>query len=356
MVFLLFFIAVVVTVYVAMKISAYADVLSEKTALGGLLIGTLFLAGATSLPEVTTSVSAVMINSPDIAVGNVLGSNLFNLLILASLDLFFRKERALTCASRDHRYTVSLGFVLSMLVVLAMTLDLPYTLLGVGLDSLFLCTVYVSGMLLITKFSRHDSTLRHESTRPAVSAQEEVAVALDKEAARQDVPPQDTQALENKNISVQRAWLGFAVSAVLILVFGSLLTVTGDKIAVITGLGASFVGSFLIAASTSLPEAITAYAAFKLRNYNLAIGSILGSNLYNILILVGTDVIYRPGPLLSNVDTVHLLTAAFAGVLSLIVLYSLVRKNENSTVRYVIPSTLIIMVYFITSYLIFTGQ
>ncbi|MDQ0337891.1 cation:H+ antiporter [Caldalkalibacillus uzonensis] len=348
--FIWFIVAVFVTVYVAMKLSRYADVLSEKTVLGGLLIGTVFLAGATSLPEVTTSVSAVLINSPDIAVGNVLGSNLFNLLILASLDLFFRKERALSRARAEHRYTVSLGLFLSMLVVLAMGLDLPYTLLGVGLDSLLLCMVYVGGMLLIARCN----SAKQPDLSPAEGALPEVAAAQDMESGLTQGKI-TTGHNSGNSISVRRAWVGFGLSAMLILVFGSLLTITGDKIAVITGLGASFVGSFLIAASTSLPEAITAYAAFRLKNYNLAIGSILGSNLFNILILVGTDVIYRPGPLLAGVDPVHQLTAVFAGVLSVIVLYSLMRKKETSTIRYVIPSSLIIMVYFITSYLIFTG-
>ncbi|UTW70670.1 hypothetical protein KHA80_01020 [Anaerobacillus sp. HL2] len=59
-----------------------------------------------------------------------------------------------------------------------------------------------------------------------------------------------------------------------------------DRIAIVTGLGASFVGSFLLAASTSLPEAVACFVACRIRNYNLAIGSILGSNLFNVLIYV----------------------------------------------------------------------
>ncbi|WP_314733412.1 hypothetical protein [Anaerobacillus sp. CMMVII] len=78
--------------------------------------------------------------------------------------------------------------------------------------------------------------------------------------------------------SLKRAIIGFSIAAVVILVTGSLLSITGDKIADITGLGSSFVGSFLIAASTSLPEAVAVLIAIQLRNYNLAIGSVLGSN------------------------------------------------------------------------------
>ncbi|MFV8827391.1 sodium:calcium antiporter [Alkalihalobacterium sp. APHAB7] len=329
MVFFIFFLCAVITVICAIKLSTYADALSEKTALGGMLVGTIFLAGATSLPEVTTSISAIVLDNPDIAIGNVLGSNMFNLLILASFDLYYRKKRIFKGASGEHFYTASIGLLLAVTTLLALTLRLNITFLGVGLDTLLIVTIYAAGMYVLTNRSKKE-TLDYEE--PEV---------------------EEENKLNTSAISLKRAIYGFIIAAFVILVAGSFLTITGDRIAVITGLGSSFVGSFLIAATTSLPEAVAVLIAIQLRNYNLAIGSILGSNLFNILILVGTDVLYQKGSVLFFVSPVNQITAAAVAVLSVIVLYSLLRKNDYSATSYAFPSVLLIIIYFVSSYLIF---
>ena len=329
MVFIIFILCAAITVICAIKLSTYADALSEKTTLGGMLVGTIFLAGATSLPEVTTSISAIVLDNPDIAIGNVLGSNMFNLLILASFDLYYRRKQIFKGASGEHFYTASIGLLLAVTTLLALTLRLNITLLGVGIDTLIIVTIYVAGMYVLTNRAKKD-TVGYEE--PEI---------------------EEENKLNTSAISLKRAIYGFIIAAVVILVSGSFLTITGDRIAVITGLGSSFVGSFLIAATTSLPEAIAVLIAIQLRNYNLAIGSILGSNLFNMLILVGTDVLYQKGAVLSFVSPVNQITAAAVAVLSVIILYSLLRKNYHSATSYAFPSVLLIIVYFISSYLIF---
>ncbi|WP_096199049.1 sodium:calcium antiporter [Bacillus sp. FJAT-45350] len=324
MVFVLFIVAAIITVLAAIKLSTYADALSEKTSLGGLLIGTIFLAGATSLPEVTTSVSAIMLNNPDIAVGNVLGSNLFNLFILASFDLFYRRKQILKNAAKEHLYTAIIGLFLAVVALLSLTFRLNITLFGIGIDSLLLLTIYGIGMYVLSRMSNNNELVEPEETDLNTSA-----------------------------ISLKRAVYGFIIAAILILAAGSLLTISGDRIAVITGLGSSFVGSFLIAATTSLPEAVAVLIAVQLRNYNLAIGSILGSNLFNILILTGSDIIFQDGAILTFVSNVNQITAGAVTILSVIILYSLTRKSFRSSVGYAIPSVLLVIVYFISSYLIF---
>ncbi|OLO37151.1 cation transporter [Alkalihalophilus pseudofirmus] len=330
MVFILFFLCAVVTVICAIKLSTYADALSEKTALGGMMVGTVLLAGATSLPEVTTSISAIMLDNPDIAIGNVLGSNMFNLLILASFDLYFRKKQIFKGASGEHFYTASIGFLLAVTTLLALSLKLNFTFLGIGIDTLLIITIYAVGMFVLTKLSKKEQIINVDP-----------------------VEEEEKSKLNSSAISLKRAVYGFIIAAIVILVTGTFLTITGDRIAVITGLGSSFVGSFLIAATTSLPEAIAVLIAIQLRNYNLAIGSILGSNLFNMVILVGTDVLYQQGGVLSFVSPVNQITAAAVSVLSVIILYSLLRKNYHSATTYTFPSVLLIIIYFVSSYLIF---
>src|SRR5690606_20421649 len=131
MVFVYFVLAAIVTVIASIKLSQYADVISEKTAMGGMMVGTLLLAGATSLPEVSTSFSAAAIGNADIAVGNMIGSNLFNLFILASFDFLLRRRRILERASKDHLYTAFLGLLLTVLVILSLWLRIDISFLGI---------------------------------------------------------------------------------------------------------------------------------------------------------------------------------------------------------------------------------
>ena len=123
MIFVLFGIAALITVVTAVKLSTYADVISEKSKLGGMMVGTLLLAVATSLPEVTTSLTAVFLDNPDIAVGNVLGSNMFNLLIIAVFDLVYRKEKLFSQTSFSHVYTAVLGMFLAAMPFVPDSMD-----------------------------------------------------------------------------------------------------------------------------------------------------------------------------------------------------------------------------------------
>ncbi|EGL82363.1 sodium/calcium exchanger membrane region [Caldalkalibacillus thermarum TA2.A1] len=345
MVYLLFVISALVTIVVAVRLSTYADVISHKTAFGGMIIGAVLLAVATSLPEVTTSVTSILINSPDLAVGNVLGSNLFNLLIIAVFDLYFRQQQGLLHTTRALKYTAVLALYLSMAVFLFLLAKFPYEIWGVGVDTLFLIAVYGTGMVLISRLNKEDGA---EVSVPVTRQTMSIPVKAEAERGRQPNDP-------SRDIPVRQAWIGFIVASVIILVAGSVLTMTGDRIAELTGLGSTFVGSFLIAASTSLPESVSVYTAFQLRNYQLAIGSVLSSNLFNILILGLTDLLYRKGPLLYMADETHRLTAMSAIVLLGIVLYAMGRRQPRP-LFYPLPSAMLVVLYFVYSYLIYVNS
>ncbi|KIL43432.1 cation transporter [Jeotgalibacillus alimentarius] len=334
MAFVWFVLAAIVTVYAAMKLSTYADVISTKTAMGGLLVGTLLLAGATSLPEVTTSLSAVLIGNNDIAIGNVLGSNLFNVFILACFDLYYRKKKLFLQASNDHLYTAGLGLLLTLLVMVALTLRIDYTILGMGIDSILIVIIYIAGISMIGRLSKSD--------QPSLPQSEE--------------PTAHTAASSEFTMSVKHAVIGFIIAAIVIMGAGTVLSIMGDQIAVITGLGSSFVGSFLVAATTSLPEAVSVLVALRLKNINLAMGSILGSNIFNMLILAGSDLVYREGAIITTVSDSHLTTAIGVTILSVIAIWAVLMKKATSMFKYMLPSILVVLVYFISSYLIFMNS
>ncbi|SDI68936.1 hypothetical protein [Alteribacillus bidgolensis] len=109
----MFIAASIVSSISAIRLSKHADIISKETKIGGLLAGTILLAVATSLPELTTTISASIIGNADIAVGGGLGSILFNIFVLLVLDIFFRNKRLFLRVSDNHIYT---GILLSCFV------------------------------------------------------------------------------------------------------------------------------------------------------------------------------------------------------------------------------------------------
>ncbi|WP_096189388.1 sodium:calcium antiporter [Evansella halocellulosilytica] len=330
MVFVIFMLAALVTVLFAVKLSTYADVLSKRTSLGGMMVGTILLAGATSLPEVTTSATAVFVNNPDIAVGNVLGSNLFNLLILAVFDIVYRKKRMLIYIHKDHMLTSIISLGLTGLIFVAIVLPTGFELLGVGIESYLLIIFYFGSMKLISNGQ---------------------SAITESEAAATEEEDHHTRA-----ISLRRAKIGFVICSVLIFLTGSLLTITGDHIAASTGMNSSFVGSFLIAGATSLPEVVTVLVAIQLLNYNLAVGNIVGSNIFNLLILAFTDLLYRDGSILNASSSVSSITAFAVIVLNIIIISAILflRSSINSNRAYLAPSVILVIIYGLSTYFIFT--
>ncbi len=329
--FIYFLLAAAVTVFAAIKLSQYADVISEKSSMGGMLVGTLLLAGATSLPEISTSFSAAAIGNADIAVGNMVGSNLFNLFILASFDLLLNKRRLLERASRDHVYSSMLGIFLTVLLMIALWIRTDITVFGIGVDALIIGLSYVVGMLIINKLPK-------QGVAPLENAQKNTAAPVN----------------PSGHLSAKQAGIRFALFALIIMAAGTALSITGDEIAVVTGIGSSFVGSFLVAAATSLPEAISVFVALRLSNVNMAVGAVLGSNIFNMVILALSDPVYTEGAILSQVSGANLIMATAVLAMSTLVMFSLFRGKTTSTLIYSVPSFIVLMLYFVASYLNFT--
>ncbi|WP_440898486.1 sodium:calcium antiporter [Bacillus daqingensis] len=326
MIYILFIAAAIITVITAVKLSTYADVIGERTKLGGMMAGVLLLAGATSLPEVTTSITAIVVNNPDIAVSNVFGSNLFNLFILAAVDLVYRRKRILQAADSSHLSTAVLSIVMTASMAAVMVFPIGFSVLGIGVEMLLLAFLYAGGMIVISRAGSNLTPLSADEPEPQHNA-----------------------------ISLRHAKRGFAVAAVIILAAGSALSVTGDLIAQATGISSSFVGAFLIAGATSLPELVTVIVAIQLANHSMALGNILGSNVFNMLILIIIDAVYRGGPVLSIVSPAVLAAAAGVLILNAVVIGAVMMVNRKKPAAvYSLPSMLVILVYFLSSYAIFS--
>lgn len=276
MVYLQFIVSAALIVYAATRLAKYGDVIAIRTGLGRMFVGLLLLAGATSLPEVLTTVSAVFQEAPDLAAGNLLGSNMVNMFLLALIDLIHRKERLLRKVALKHALSGSLAVFIIGLVVFFIMADLPFTLGWVGVDSLLIMGAYLVAMRLIQSSSTHS----HE------------AVSLEIPA---EVP------------SLRRSLLGFGLASAVLLVVTPIMVRSSHQIAESSGLGDTFIGTSLVAFVTSLPELMTTLAALRLGADDMAIGNLYGSNLFNMFALGLTDLFYLPGRFLGVISPDFLL-------------------------------------------------
>jgi cation:H+ antiporter len=279
MIWIQFLGAALVIVFAGVRLARYGDVLGEKSGLGRSWIGVVLLAATTSLPELFTGIGATALaNLPDIAVGDVLGSCMFNLLILSFMDAV-QPEPLSTRGHQGHALSIGFGLLLIGIAGLGLLSDARLPVIGwVGLYSPLLIVVYIVSMRLIFTHERHR---RAREIR-------EVA-----------------EELQYAEIPLRTAALHYAGAAVLVVVAALWLPRLGAELARQTGLGEAFVGSLFIAITTSLPEIVVSLAAVRIGAIDLAIGNVLGSNLFNLLILGLDDVLYRPGPLLGAVDASH---------------------------------------------------
>ena len=282
MIWALFGAAALVIVVAGMRLARYGDVLGEKTGLGRSWIGLVLLASTTSLPELFTGFGATALAPlPDIALGDVLGSCMFNLVILSLMDAI-QPEPLSTRAHQGH--ALSIGFGLLLVGVAGFGLvagDWGPAIGWVGVYSPLLIVLYFLAMRVIFA---HERQRRLEHTQ---------AVA---------------ESLRYGEISTRSAILHYSLAATAVIAAAVWLPRLGAELARQTGLGEAFVGSLFVAVTTSLPEIVVSVTAVRIGALDLGIGNILGSNLFNLLVLALDDIFYRQGPLLADAHPAHMVT------------------------------------------------
>lgn len=279
MIWLQFAATAAVIVLAGVRLARYGDVLGEKTGLGRSWIGVVLLAATTSLPELFAGFGATALAAlPDIATGDVLGSCMFNLLILSLMDAI-QPEPISARAHQGHALSIGFGLLLIGVAGLGIVAGDRLPALGwIGLYTPVLIAVYFVAMRVI---------FAHEKQRRAQEARE---VA---------------EELQYGEVPLVSALLNYVGAAVAVIAAALWLPRLGAELARQTGLGEAFVGSLFVAITTSLPEIVVSLTAVRIGALDLGIANVLGSNLFNLLILGLDDVFYRPGPLLAAAGNTH---------------------------------------------------
>lgn len=305
------FVASAVLILIAAHfLASSADTVAERTGLGRSFIGVVMLATATSLPELATGISSIAwLDAPDLAIGDAFGSNLFNLLIIGLADLYWQNGPVLNAVTRTSVMVGALGAGLIGLATLAIFV---YSATDLTSDwylspfTIVLILGFIAAMFLIY---RHDRQMQ-EAT----------------EAPEPDPQPQAVRTHQ----SLSRALVIYGLSAAVVVAAAVWLSTTGEQIAETMHWEESFVGTQFLAISTSLPEIGTSFAALRLNAPDLAITNVLGSNVFNMgIVLFFDDIAFTDGAIWSAVSTVHIISGLIALLMTMIVIVGIMTRPRQ---------------------------
>jgi cation:H+ antiporter len=316
-------ISTLIILYASNFLAQTADEIADITGLGRSIIGVVLLATATSLPELGTGVSSIVLfNEVDLAAGDVFGSCVFNLLIIGILDLFWRNKPILSAVGNTPIIIASL----SILLVSVSILGIIYTEYLNQINFLFFNRIDPFSIVLLLLFT--------------------ISMVVIYKVEKNNNSNNDSS---NSSSSLKKSGLIFLSSAIVIIICAVWLANLGKNIAVIMEWETSFVGTQFLAFSTSLPELAASIAAIRINAPELAITNILGSNLFNIgIVLFSDDLVSKNIHLLNVISNVHLISAIASIIMTIIVVIACKQQFSNKIYGDVTAS-LIVTIYITSS-------
>jgi cation:H+ antiporter len=292
------------------RLARYVAAITNKTGAGQALMGMLLLGGVTSLPEVAAVSTSAAMGNASLAINNLIGTASINILILAIADIIYGRNALTAVAARP---AMLMQGVLAMLLATAVAMIATVgdvAILGFGAGAALLALAAVVALWMSSNFER-----RHVWD----------VVGGD------DGPEENGDDADRR--SLPRLILSTAACAVLILVAGFLLSSTADAIATKTGLAAGIVGFMLIGLATSLPEISSISAALRLRRYQMAIGDIFGTNIFNIMLIFLADIVYRDGPVLGEAGRFEVIGSILTVFMTGIFIIGLLERKDRTILR-----------------------
>ena len=250
----------VCVVFLSIKLANYVDLIDKKTDMSGAFIGGVILAAVTSLPELFTSISAVLfVKQPDLVMGNILGSNLFNMCIFGGAALIAAKSLCKATIGKSHTITTVITFIMFAIMLLPVVFKKDYTVVGISVYSIILLVLYACSI----KFMAGDSA--------------------------------ETEGEDNSPLTLKQIVIRFIIMAVLLVIASIFITKAADKLSEQFNLGKTVGGALFLGVATSLPELTSSIALIRKGNFNACAGNVMGSGVFNFCIISVADILYRGG-------------------------------------------------------------
>ena len=293
----LFLTGAVLVWFAGARLAGYADTISQRSGIGQATIGVILLGAVTSLPEITTTSVAVISDNPRMAVNNLVGGVAFQVVVIALADLFVGKN-ALTSMVPGPRVMLNAAVSIVLLVLVALGVmvgDWELWGIGVGFFPVLIATIY---LLCLWRLGR------------SVSSRGWTPEALP-EVDRQEEAPSE---LSNARL------VGVTVTAAVLICAGGTL-------------------------GTLAAELSTAIAAVRIRRVELAIGDILGGNMFDVTLILLIDIL-AAGPLVLNqVDRSAMVAALLGILLTMLVLIGLLERRDKAMLRMGYDSIAVLVAY-----------
>ena len=303
MIYLLYLVVAALVTFMSIKASEYVDMLDKTTSLSGAFLGGILLSAVTSLPELFTSISStLMLDQPGLCIGNILGSNIFNYAMLSFFILTAVAKFAKCSLSKIHFIVAVSVVAMGLLIVCNKYGFLAFDIGNVSVTSVLIILLYVVTVWVMYKMG---GTSESEDDGEPVT-------------------------LSRKQILTR-----FTIVSIGIVVFSVILTYITDELSVRLNLGKTVAGALFLGVATSLPETASTFTLFKIKNYDIAVGNIVGSCLFNFTILSVADFFYRGGGIYTIADTSTMNLIIFASVAS--VLAAVLMKFRNKATSIICP-------------------
>ncbi|GAB6048924.1 sodium:calcium antiporter [Methyloparacoccus murrellii] len=313
-------------------LTLYGDAIAEKTGLGGTWVGLAMMASVTSLPELVTGISAVrLVDAPNIALGDAIGSCVFNLLLIVMLDFLHREAPVYTRLSQGHILSAGFGVILLALVAFSILLGKRATGLvvgHVGVTSLAIVLLYLIAVYTVFQYERKN--LREHAGELAE---------------------------RHPRMSLLQAVWRYLAAATLVVLVGLRLPMTAEHMATAMGWDRTFVGTLFVAMATSLPELAVTLSAIRIGALDMAMSNLFGSNLFDLFIVAVDDLAYTKGPLLAAVSPLHLVSTQSAIMMTGVAVVGLLYRPKSRVLRTVgWVSLLILSLYVLNAAVLYLSQ
>src|SRR3972149_4379821 len=281
------------------------------------------------LDLITAITSVVFADTPNRARGDFMGSCVFNLSIIALMDIPHGPKPIFSKAEHGHIISAGFGVILIGIAAISILSNASIPAVGhIGIYTPAIILIYMIGVRSLFLFEK----------RKIKEFVEEMA-----------------EALQYEHISTKEAVSKYVFNALIIIGAAAWLPFIGDRLAEETGLGRSFIGSIFIALTTSLPELVVSISALKIGAADMAIANLFGSNIFNIFILAIDDIFYKKGPLLAHVSLNHVATGVIAVIMTGIAIISLTYRLEKKPfLRLGWDTISILLAYIVNIYLLYS--
>ena len=296
---LIFILAGAAVVLASTRIVRYGEIVAERTRMGHLWVGATMIAAVTSFPEMATDISAAIIDAPDLAAGDLFGSNLANMLIFAALSIWFARLWRGHSISTVEWVTWAVALLVTTEAMLFILFDMGPQILAVGSGGILITVSYLVGARIIFK--------RSAASGQEMLRQGQAAAAAVASPAGPSLP----------DWPLKQVLVRFSFWAAIVFIAAPLLAVAAEELAGATGLGDTFFGVIALAVITSLPELAASIAAFRRGLPSMVAGNLLGSNGLNMLIILAVDIFFTKGPFLQSIVETHAL-AALEGIVMMV--------------------------------------